>query len=162
MPQFDFATVFTPQLFWLAVLFMVLYFGVVRMTLPKLGAVITQREDKISGDLATARAAKDNADTVSTAYQAELATSRDAARAAIAQAKTGAAKASEARLAEASAKADAELAAAETRIAKAVTKAEAALRDVAAEGAQSIVARLTGVEPALDAARAQVDAQTGR
>lgn len=162
MPQFDFATVFTPQLFWLAVLFIVLYFGVVQLTLPKLGAVMGQREDKIAGDLANARAAKDSADTVSTAYQAELATSRDAARAAIAEAKLGAAKASEVRLAEAGAKADAELAAAEARIAKAVTKAEAALRDVSAEGAQAIVSRLTGIEPQIDVARAQVDAQLAR
>jgi len=155
MPQFDFANVFTPQLFWLAVLFIVLYFGVVRLTLPRLGAVMAQREDKIAGDLSTARAAKETADTVSSAYQAELATTRDAARAAIAEAKASAAKASEA-------KTEAELAAAETRIAKAVTKAEAALRDVSAEGAQAIVTRLTGVEPKLDAARAQVDAQLGR
>lgn len=162
MPQFDFANVFTPQLFWLTVLFIVLYFGVVRLTLPKLGAVMTQREDKIAGDLTTARAAKETADTVSSAYQAELATSRDAARAAIAEAKASAAKASEARLAEAGAKAEAELAAAETRIAKAVAKAEAALRDVSAEGAQAIVTRLTGVEPKLDAARAQVDTQLAR
>ena len=163
MPQFDFANVFTPQLFWLAVLFIVLYFGVVRLTLPRLGAVMAQREDKIAGDLSTARAAKETADTVSSAYQAELATTRDAARAAIAEAKASAAKASEARLAEAGAKTEAELAAEESRrIAKAVTKAEAALRDVSAEGAQAIVTRLTGVEPKLDAARAQVDAQLGR
>ena len=162
MPQFDFANVFTPQLFWLAVLFIVLYFGVVRLTLPRLGAVMAQREDKIAGDLSTARAAKETADTVSSAYQAELATTRDAARAAIAEAKASAAKASEARLAEAGAKTEAELAAAETRIAKAVTKAEAALRDVSAEGAQAIVTRLSGVEPKLDAARAQVDAQLAR
>jgi F-type H+-transporting ATPase subunit b len=159
MPQFDFDTVFTPQLFWLAVLFIVLYFGVVRMTLPKLGAVMAQREDKIADDLSTARLAKDNAEAVSAAYQAELATSRDAARAAMAEAKAGAAKASEARLAQAGDKADAELAAAEARIAQAVAEAEAPLRDVSAEGAQAIVSRLTGIEPPLAIARAQVDAR---
>ena len=40
-----------------------------------------------------------------------------------------------------------------------MTKAEGALATAAAENAQAIVARLTGVEPKLDAAKAVVAAQ---
>ena len=43
MPQFEFGTVFIPQLFWLAVFFVVLYFGIVRLTLPRLGKVMDER-----------------------------------------------------------------------------------------------------------------------
>jgi F-type H+-transporting ATPase subunit b len=159
MPQFDFANVFVPQLVWLAVLFAALYFGVVRMTLPKLGAVMESREGKISGDLSAAQSAKESADQVSAAYEAEMATSREQARQAIAEAKAQAAKASEARLAKAGEAADAEIAAAEARIAKAASAAQDSLRDAAAESAQAIVAKLTGVEPKLDAAKASVAAQ---
>jgi F-type H+-transporting ATPase subunit b len=159
MPQFDFASVFIPQLAWLAVFFIVLYFGVVRLTLPKLSKVMGEREDKIAGDLTAAKAAKDSSDAVSEAYHSALDASREAARAAIAEAKAKAVKTSETRLAKAAAAADEQIAAAEARIAGAVAEAEAALRDVAAEGAQAIVARLTGKEPALAASRKAVDAR---
>lgn len=159
MPQFDFAHVFWPQVAWLAVFFAVLYFGVVRMTLPKLGKVMTEREDKISGDIAAAKAAKDSADEVDARYHADMNTSREEARKAIAEAKAAAAKASEARLAKAAQAAEAEIAAAEARIAGSVAAAQDALREAAAEGAQAIVAKLTGVEPKLDAVKASVAAQ---
>lgn len=159
MPQFDFGHVFWPQIAWLGVIFMVLYFGVVRLTLPKLGAVMDAREASIRGDLAAAKAAKEGADAVDEAYHAEMGKSRDAARSAIAQAKAAAAKATEARLAEAGVKSDAALAAAEARIAKAVTKAESEIADAAATNAQAIVAKLTGVTPAIDAAKASVAAR---
>ncbi len=159
MPQFDFAHVFWPQVAWLALFFVVLYFGVVRMTLPKLGKVMTEREDKIAGDLAAAKSAKETADEVDARYHTEMTASRDAARQSIAEAKAKASKASEARLAEAATAAEAQVADAEARIAKSVKAAESALRDAAAESAQAIVAKLTGVEPKLDAAKASVAAQ---
>jgi F-type H+-transporting ATPase subunit b len=159
MPQFDLANVFWPQVAWLAVFFVVLYFGVVRLTLPKLGKVMEQREDKIAGDLSAAKAAKETADDVDARYHAEMSASRDEARAAIAAAKADAAKASEARLAEAGAKAESAIGEAEARIAKAVKAAEGKLADAAAESAQAIVAKLTGVEPKLDAAKQSVSAQ---
>lgn len=159
MPQFDFGHVFWPQIAWLAITFVVLYFGVVRLTLPKLGRVMDAREASIAGDLAAAKAAKDGADAVDEAYHAEMAKSRYTARSAIAEAKAAAARATEARLAEAGAKADAALAAADERIAKALAGAEAALADAAAENAQSIVAKLTGSQPDLAAAKAAVAAQ---
>ncbi len=158
MPQFDFAHVFWPQVAWLAVFFAVLYFGVVRLTLPKLGKVMGEREDKISGDLSAAKAAKDAADEVDARYHADMNASREDARKAIADAKAKAAKASEKSLAKATASAEAELAEAEARIAAAVDAAQGALRDAAAESAQAIVTKLTGGEPKLDAAKASVAA----
>jgi F-type H+-transporting ATPase subunit b len=159
MPQFDFANVTWPQLAWLALFFVVLYFGVVRQTLPKLGKVMGEREDRIAGDLGAAKTAKDTADAVDARYHAEMDASREQARQAIAAAKAEAAKASEARLAKAALATDADIAAAEARIAKASAKAQDTLRDAAAEGAQAIVAKLTGVEPKLSDAQKSVAAQ---
>ncbi len=159
MPQFDFANVTWPQLVWLALFFVVLYFGVVRQTLPKLGKVMQQREDTISGDLSAAKAAKEAADEVDARYHADMNASREQARQAMAAAKAEAAKTSDARLAKAANAADAELAKAEARIAKAVEAAQGKLADAAAESAQAIVAKLTGVEPKLDAAKQSVAAQ---
>lgn len=159
MPQFDFAHVFWPQVAWLALFFAVLYFGVIRLTLPKLGKVMESREAKIAGDLAAAKAAKQAADEVDARYHAEMDASREEARKAIAEAKAKAAKASETKLTKAAAKVDERLAEAEARIAKAVTEAQASLNEAAAESAQAIVSKLTGTEPGLDAARASVAAQ---
>ena len=160
MPQFDFTHVFWPQLVWLAISFAVLYFGVVRLTLPRLGKVMDARDDQITGDLAVAKAAKETADAVDLRYHAEMAASRDAARKAMADAKMAAAKSAETRLAAAGQQAEAALTAAEVRIAKSVATAEAALNLAAAEGAQAIVAILTGTAPQLDVAQAAVAAHS--
>lgn len=158
MPQFDFANVFVPQLFWLAVFFLILYFGVVRTTLPKLGKVMDVRESTIAGDLASAREAKDRADALADEVRSESERHREAARSVIAAAKDEAAAASAKRLAAADATVDERLAAAQERIAEAREKARGLIHDLATEGAQAIVAKLTGSEPSRDAARAEVDA----
>lgn len=158
MPQFDFAHVFWPQIAWLALFFVILYFGVVRLTVPKLGKVMGEREDKIASDIAAAQAAKQAADEVDARYHADMAASRDEARKAIADAKASAAKAGEVRLVEAGAKAESAISAAEALIAKSAKAAEAKLAEAAAESAQAIVSKLTGVEPKLDAAAQSVAA----
>ena len=80
MPQFDFAHVFWPQVAWLALSFAVLYFGVVRLTLPKLGKVVDDREARIAGDLAAAREAKAHAELTGERYRAQLEAAREKAR----------------------------------------------------------------------------------
>lgn len=158
MPQFDFANVFVPQLFWLSVFFVVLYFGVVKTTLPRLGKVMDAREGKVNGDLAAARQAKDSADALAEQVRGELDSKREEARARIAAAKADAAKASEKRLKAAEARIGKKLADAEARIDEARREAGDAIRDIAVESTQSIVAKLTGGEPDRAAAQAQVEA----
>lgn len=159
MPQFDFARVFWPQIAWLAVFFAILYFGVVRFTLPKLGKVMNAREDAITGDLAAARLAKDSADAAAEAYRHDIALAHEEARKVIADAKARAVADSETKLARADDAAHGLIADAETRIAKAVGDAHEALRDVAAESAREIVGKLTGAEPTLAAAKKLVAAR---
>ncbi len=161
MPQFDFETVLIPQLFWLGIFFAILYFGVVRLTLPKLGRVMEDRESKVSGDLDVAEAAKHTADQLEADYKSGIAKARDDARLALADAKTEAGRTTEARLAEASAASDREIAAAEARIAESRAAAMQEIETVAAESAVSIVDRITGKAPpeakARGAARAALE-----
>jgi F-type H+-transporting ATPase subunit b len=157
MPQFDFANVFVPQLFWLAIFFVILYFGVVRTTLPRLGKVMDQRESTIADDLAAARDAKDRADALAEEVRMEGERHREEARGRISAAKDEAAAASAKRLAAADEKLNAKIAKAQERIAAARDEARSSVRDVAAESAQAIVAKLTGTEPARAAALAEVD-----
>lgn len=158
MPQFDFAHVFWPQVAWLAVFFAVLYFGVVRLTLPKLGTLVDAREGKVLGDLSAARLAKAAAEEAQARYIGNLETARAEARHEVTEAKAHAGRATTDALRTAAEAAEAHIHAAEGRIAKAVQLAEASLRDVVAENAQAIVARVTGREPGMDAVLAHLDA----
>jgi F-type H+-transporting ATPase subunit b len=157
MPQFNIAY-FLPQMAWLAAFFAILYFVVVRATLPKLGKVMQEREDKVVGDLEAAQVAKAESDSVVEAYQAALRKVQDEARALLATTRSDAQKGLEARLREAdealAGKADAAQAVLETARAKAAGEIQA----IAADAAGSIVERLTGVRPADDKASAAAKA----
>lgn len=147
MPQFDFATVFVPQFVWLVGFFALLYFGIVKLTLPRLGKVMDTRESKIRADILGAEAAKAESDRMAADYTAGIAAARDDAHAALAAAKAKSAKSVEAKLAKAGDKADAMIAEAEARIADARGAAMGEIEAVAADAAQAIVAKLTRLQP---------------
>ena len=157
MPQFDFQHVFWPQLILLAIFFVILYFGIVQLTLPKLGKVIDARENQVSGDLATAETAKSQADRLKADYDSDVAAAQETARARLAQARAEAASAMEARLAASTAALDAKAVAANQSIEAARSSALAEIEGVSAEAAAAIVEKLTGIRP--DAAAAQFAAR---
>ena len=97
MPQFDPAN-FLPQLAWLAAIFAVLYFVVVRPTLPKVGRVIDEREGVVSADLTAAETAKAEADTIRRRYDDGMATARAGAQASVAEARADSARTVEAQM----------------------------------------------------------------
>lgn len=146
MPQFELEH-FIPQLAWLALFFAILYFGIVRFTLPKVGRVITAREDAIGSDISTAERAKREADEIRTAYEASVAKVHADAQAAIAEAKANAARAVEGKLAGAQTGLDVRLDQAAADLAQARSRAVAEIERIAGEAARDIVARLTGSEP---------------
>lgn len=147
MPQFDFANVFIPQLFWLSVLFAILYFGVVRLTLPKLGTVMEARQNKVTGDIEAAEQSKLASDKMNEDYQLGLTVARDDARSLLADAKSKATASIEKKSAAAQKKADEAIAAAQVEIEKARINAMTEIEAVAAEGASDIVQKLTGKAP---------------
>lgn len=147
MPQFEFST-FLPQMVWLAIFFAVLYFGVVRLTLPKVGRVIEAREDQVSGDLSAAQGAKAESDRMAADYDAGIAAAQDAARARVTEARAAATQAIEAKLKVANAAVEAKSAKAQAELDAARSSALAEVESVAADAAADIVERLTGKRPA--------------
>lgn len=145
MPQFDPAN-FTSQLVWLAAIFAVLYFAVVRPTLPKVGRIIDEREGRVAGDLDAAVAAKGEADAIRTRYDNGMATARATAQAEVGAAQDKAARAAEARMKDLAAALDARSVEATTRLAGARDAARATLAATTAELTGEAVARLTGLE----------------
>ena len=79
-PPFDSST-FPSQLVSLVVFFVALYIIVSRFALPRVGAVIDARQNKIEGDLAEAQKLKDESEAALKAYESDLAKARSKAQA---------------------------------------------------------------------------------
>jgi F-type H+-transporting ATPase subunit b len=75
MPQLNIAD-WPPQLFWLAVTFIALYFIISRIVIPRTGGAIESRKERIDGDLALAQKLKAETDAAAQAYEKELADAR--------------------------------------------------------------------------------------
>src|ERR1700757_4014864 len=79
-PPFDPDT-FPSQLVSLVIAFVALYIIVSRIALPRVGAVIDARQNKIEGDLAEAQKLKDESESAIKAYESDLAAARSKAQA---------------------------------------------------------------------------------
>ena len=157
MPQFD-TTAFTPQLFWLAVTFGVLFFAMWRFALPRLSNIMEARQQRIDADLDKAASVKDEADRVLAEYEQAQAEARDQAAAVIKQAGDRMAVESAARHEAFGAELKERTRAAEQRIAAAKDAALANVKTVAAEAARAATAKLIGVEAPAEQVRDAVEA----
>lgn len=157
MPQFDPST-FASQIFWLIVTFALVFIVAARIALPRVSEVLDNRRSRVDNDLTRARDLTEEAEQVLAAYEEELATARDRAKEALADAATSASKASEDRNAELTARLATESRAAQTRIAEARDAATAGIGEVAVEIAVEATDRLIGVRPGNDTAGSAVDA----
>jgi len=78
MPQFD-ITVFSSQIFWLAICFGILYFVSAKLTLPKLVKVFERRWAMIQGTREDAEKISTKAEALTEAYNADLESAKKAA-----------------------------------------------------------------------------------
>jgi F-type H+-transporting ATPase subunit b len=146
LPQFDLAW-WPGQMVWFLIVFAVLFALMAKVFVPRVGGTIAEREDRISGDIAQARALKEQAEAQAAQAEAEMAQarSRSAKLASDAKARAQAEAnqrqtAEEAKLGESVAKAEAEIRAARDQ-------AMSHVRDIAADTVQAIVVKLTGAAP---------------
>jgi F-type H+-transporting ATPase subunit b len=136
IPQIDFAT-FPNQIFWLVVTLVAIYFILSRVALPRISAVLAERQGTLTNDLAAAEDLKRQAAEAEDAYNQALADARAEAQKIAEATRTEI----QADLADAMAKADAEISAksaeSEARIAEiragALQSVEEVARDVAAD-----------------------------
>jgi len=146
MPQLDIST-FAPQLFWLAIWFVVLYLLMAKLALPRVDRVMEARRQQREGDLTRAAQLKADAEAASAAYQRALAEARVQAQATIKETSDKlAADAAERQRALAASLAE-QIAEAERRIAGTKEQALAEVRGIAADVGRSVVEKLTGVAP---------------
>ena len=146
MPQIDqISAIYASQLFWLVVVFALIYFGIGKAMLPKIQRTVDDRDARITGDLAAAKAAREAADQADEAYQAGLSASRSEAQAAAAAAKARATADAEARVKAADAEIAHHVTQAELTLATARTAAVSQIEQVATQAAREIVERVAGL-----------------
>ena len=156
MPQLDLST-FTPQLFWLAVWFVVLYLLMAKIGLPRIAVAIDARRQRREDDLAHARRLKAEAEVANAAFLRTMATARAEAQALLKE--TGDRLAAEAAQRQRALAADlaAQIAAAEQRIADTKEAALSEVRGIAIDVGRSVVEKLTGSAPEAASLVAAVD-----
>lgn len=157
MPQLDFST-FPNQIFWLVLTLIAIYLILSRVALPRIGAVLAERQGTITNDIAKAEELKAQAVEAEEAYNRALAEARAEAQRIAAEARAEI----QADLDVAIAKADAEISAKAAESEKAISEIRAgaleSVKAVAKDTASEIVSALGGSADAKAIAKA-VDAR---
>ncbi|GAW33094.1 ATP synthase subunit b' [Roseovarius sp. A-2] len=143
LPQLDITT-FSNQIFWLLVSLVVIYFILSRVALPRIAAVLAERQGTITNDLAAAEDLKAKAVEAEEAYNKALADARAEAQKIIAETRAEI----KADLDKANEKADAEIAErtaeGEKKLAEIRESAMESVREVAKGTAAEIVSAMGG------------------
>ncbi|WP_224823866.1 F0F1 ATP synthase subunit B' [Cognatishimia sp. MH4019] len=129
MPQLEFST-FPNQIFWLVIALLAIYFILSRIAMPRIAAVLAERQGTITNDLAAAEELKLKAVEAEEAYEKALADARAEAHQIVAEAK-----------AEIQAELDVEIQKADAEIAAKTAESEkaiAAIRESAAESVKEV------------------------
>lgn len=143
MPQLDFST-WGNQIFWLVLALIATYLILSRVALPRIGAVLAERQGTITNDIVAAEDLKAKAIEAEAAYDKALLDARAEAQRIVADAKAEI----QADLDVAISKADAEIAAKSAESAKAISEIRASalenVKVVAKDTAKEIVAAMGG------------------
>jgi F-type H+-transporting ATPase subunit b len=144
LPQFQFQH-WPGQIAYLLILFAILYVLMSRVFAPRIRKIFDEREETISGALASAKQVQAEAAAQAAEARQALSEARAKAHKTAGDAKAKAEAANKARQSEVDAELAAKMAEAETSIRSARDKAMANVNTVAIETAQAIVEKLTGV-----------------
>jgi F-type H+-transporting ATPase subunit b len=146
LPQFD-PQWWAGEAFWFVIIFVVVFALIGKVFTPRIAGTIGVREDKIAGDIGTARRLKEEAEAQAAAAAEDRAKARAKAQALASDAKARAnEEIAESRAAE-DAKLAESLAAAEVAIRAARDQAMSSVAAIAQDAASAIVERLTGQAP---------------
>jgi F-type H+-transporting ATPase subunit b len=138
---------FASQLFWLALVFVALYLVMSRFALPRVGAILEDRRQRIERDLAAAQRLKDQSDAAVAAYEQALADARSRAQMLANETRQRAAAEAEASRRSLDATLNTRIDEAEKVIKDKRAAAMLNVKDIATEAAVAIVERLIGVAP---------------
>jgi F-type H+-transporting ATPase subunit b len=156
-PPFQSET-FASQLLWFAITFGLLYWLMSRVALPRIGAILEERSNRIAADLDDAQRLKDESDAAAAAYEKSLAEARNKAKAIAQETRDALMAESDAKRKALEAQLADKIAASEAAISARTAEAMGSVRGIAADAAAAIVERLSGKAPE----RATVEAALNR
>lgn len=142
MPHLEFHT-YAGQLFWLAVTFVVLYFTLSRVVLPRISDVLETRGKIIADDLEKAETLKDEAETVSAKQEKLIRETGEKARKMIDESSAKAKAAVDKKRAELTSKLDEKLAKAEKEIAKIEKESVSVIETISADLSKKVADKLS-------------------
>jgi F-type H+-transporting ATPase subunit b len=157
MPQLNFND-YAPQLVWLAIVFLVLYWVMSRLAVPAIASTLKGRQAKIQSDLDAAGRANDDTRTLVETYQKRLADARENARRVIREQAEADAAAAAARSHELAERLAAQVAEAERRIADQRRVVMTSFEALAEEIAQNVYNKVAGQPADAGALNARVAA----
>jgi len=143
MPQLNFHD-FPPQVVWLVIAFVVLYFIMSQLAIPAISGTLERRQGKIQGDLDAAEKASEETRALVAAYEKRLAEAREEARRLQRDRAEADAAQAAARLAALGERLNGQITEAEKRIASQRAQVLAGLEQMAGEIAASIYTKLSG------------------
>lgn len=161
LPQLDFTT-YTPQLFWMAIIFLALYLIMSKKALPAIGETVEGRKTLIDGNLKSAEDMRVQATSIQTGNDTDLEQARSAALKAVQDVEAAAARNAAEQLEAFRKKSDSTLAAAEENVLAAKQNAMAQMTGVAAEVASVAAEKITGVSTDRQKAQAIVETIAGK
>ena len=161
MPQMEFAH-YPPQLVWLTITFVVLYFLMARVVLPRIADVLESREQRIANDIERAEVMGHEAETAEREYERIAAKTHADAQGIAAEMREKLQAQQAGRIAELDKRLAADAAKAEAEINEAREKAMNDLGSLAKELAQAAVAKLLGRDVGEPEAAKAVDAEMNR
>jgi F-type H+-transporting ATPase subunit b len=159
-PPFNAGT-FAGQLFWLAVTFGTLYLVMSRIALPRVGAIIAERETAIESSLAQASKAQAAAEAESQSLEQALAKAKADAQAIAQAARAKSAKDIEGKRSVVEKDLASKMAEAEASINEAKAKAMGNVEDIARGAVAAIIEQLTGKAPTAAAVTKAITASRG-
>jgi len=148
-PPFD-ATTFASQVLWLVITFVVFYYLMARVALPRIAGILEGRRDRIAADLDQAERLKGESEDAAAAYEKALGDARARASTIADTARDAAKSKADAQRAEVEEELARKLASAEGRIAEVKNQAVAEVGTIAGEAAEAVVDKL--IEAKLTAA----------
>lgn len=146
LPQFDFST-WSSQIFWLVVTFGLLYIVLAKIILPRIGAGISERGDRIADDLDAASRMNKEAVQAAKDYDREMAAAKATAHSIAETTRKSVDEEIEAEVTAAEAEFATKQAAADARISKIRTEALSHIDSVAADTASAIVEKIGDIKP---------------
>ena len=154
-PPFDGSTM-VAQLLWFAIAFAALYWLMSKVVLPRVAAILQERESLVSSDLDAAAKLKADTDEAIAVYEKALADAKAKAQAIAAETRDRLQGESDARRKAIEADLAVKLEAAEQQITASKAQAMTSVRGIAIDAAQAIVQQLVGTAPSVTDVEAAV------